>query len=95
MTEPDKRRVINAGEPVVTVELTEALHDHWVTSGKVSYSLERGDAATIGVLEFPYRDAPTRSDAVAQSLNQMASVIRALTELLKRLEDEKGGDERT
>ena len=85
MAESDKRRVVNAGDPVVKVEVTEALRDRWVTSGKVSYSLERGDAAIVGVLEFPYRDAPTQSDAVAQSLDQMHAVIRALTELRDRL----------
>jgi hypothetical protein len=83
--EPDKRRLVNAGDPVVSVEVTEALRDRWVTSGRVSYSLERGDAAAIGGLECPYRDAPTQSDAIAQSLDQMQSVIRALTELKDRL----------
>jgi hypothetical protein len=85
MAETDRRRLVNAGDPVVTVEQTEPLRDRWVTSGKVSYSLERGDAVTIGVLEFPYRDAPTRSEAITQSLEQMESVVGALTELLGRL----------
>ncbi len=96
MAEPDKRRLVNVGDPAVTVEQTEALRDRWVATGKVSYSLERGDAAMIGVLEFPYRDAPTRSDAITQSLDQMESVIGALTELLERLrgghDDPAGGE---
>lgn len=87
MVEPDKRRVVNAGDPVVTVEQTEALRDRWVTSGKVSYSIERGDSAPIGLLEFPFRDAPTRGNAISQSLDQMDSAIRALTALLQRLRE--------
>jgi len=85
MAERDKRKVVSVADPTVTVDQTEALRDRWVTTGKVSYSIERGDAATIGVLEFPYRDAPTRSDAIAQTLDQMESVIKELTSLLGRL----------
>jgi len=85
MAEPDKRRVVTTGDPIVTIEQTEALRDRWVTTGKVSYSIERGDAAPMGVLEFPYRDAPTRGDAISQSLDQIESVIRALADTLERL----------
>ena len=65
MAEPDKRRIVSIGDPVVSIDQTEALRDRWVTTGKVSYTIERGDAAMIGVLEFPYRDAPTRNDAMS------------------------------
>jgi hypothetical protein len=85
MAERDRRRIVGAGDPVVSVDQTEALRDRWVTTGKVSYTIERGDAAVIGVLEFPFRDAPTRSDAIEQTLDQMESVIRELTSLLERL----------
>jgi hypothetical protein len=85
VTERDKRKIVSISDPTVTVDQTEALRDRWVTTGKVSYSIERGDATTVGVLEFPYRDAPTRSDAIAQSLDQMDSVVKELASLLERL----------
>jgi len=85
MAEPDKRRIVSIGDPVVSIDQTEALRDRWVTTGKVSYTIERGDAAMIGVLEFPYRDAPTRNDAIAQTLSQIESVVGELTRLLERL----------
>ena len=70
MVETDRRPLVNAGDPIVTVERTEALRDGWVTSGKVSYSLERGDEVTIGVLEFSFRDAPPQSEAIARALSK-------------------------
>ena len=90
MAETEKRKVVSISDPVVSIEQTEALRDNWVTTGKVSYTIERGDAAMIGVLEFPYRDAPSRGDAIAQTLDQMDSVIAEMTSLLQRLR--RGGE---
>jgi hypothetical protein len=48
-------------------------------SSKVSYSLERGDAVTIGGLAFPYRDRAHAEGGNSQSLeqwNQLATFWR-------------------
>jgi hypothetical protein len=75
---------ISIGEPIVTVEKTEALRDGWVASGRIAYPID--SVRTNGtVLEFLFKDASSRSEAVHQSLAEIEALADALVSLVAGL----------
>jgi hypothetical protein len=77
--------VLSLGEPSITIEKTEALRAGWVTSGRVVYPVDGGRSANV-VLEFSFKDAASRSDAIQQSLNEIEALIDALSATVSRLQ---------
>jgi hypothetical protein len=86
----DRNRAITVSQPAIIPLKTEAIRGDWVTTGSVSFAVLQGGSATLGTLEFPYRDAPSQQDALAQVLAPLDAVIAQLTQVAARLREELG-----
>ena len=79
----EKRRQFSITEPELIVEKTEALNGQWVTSGQARYEILRGDDYVAGNLSFPFKDAKSRDDAIAQASEQLELVLNVLTDFFQ------------
>jgi hypothetical protein len=61
----------------MSIDRTEALKDHWVTTGMVTYRVLRG-TTELCTITLAFKDAANRQEALDQSLVQLDAIGREL-----------------
>lgn len=70
------------GEPLVSVEKTEPLHDGWVTTGTVAYPLS-GPFVGTAEIRFIYRNASGPKEAINQTLPHLQALVDDLSRAIE------------
>jgi hypothetical protein len=81
---------MSVDEPVLSIDKTEALKDHWVASGMVTYRVRRG-TSELCTIALGFKDASNRQEALDQSLLQLDAIGRELCSYAARRREPQGG----
>lgn len=76
---------ITVGEPKVIVNSTVSEGGRWISSGTVDIIVHEGATPGVATLRFPYRDAASEIDAIAQIVPALEALITQLSRTLERL----------
>lgn len=77
--------VISVGEPKVIVNSTVSAGGRWISSGTVDIVVHEGATPGTATLRFPYRDAASETEAIAQIVPALDGVIAQLSRIQGRL----------